>query len=78
MNKNIVLGGIVSALFIAGAIFAFSSGSGRVEAEERGNNAKAATCSCQGGPEKCGQGCSCGCQNKGAQAGSQSGCGCGR
>ncbi|HNX10589.1 MAG TPA: hypothetical protein PKI61_00370 [bacterium] len=78
MNKNILWGGMVSALFIAGAIFAFNSGSQKVAAEDANPSVKPASCACQGGPAKCGANCACGCQNKAAQTGASTGCGCGK
>jgi len=75
MNKNIVLGGIVAALFVAGAIFAFSSGPGKVAAVESNSGAKISGCTCQGGGANCGPTCGCGCQNK-VKTATQGGCGC--
>lgn len=84
MSKGVVLVGVITALFVAGAIFAVSSGAFPVSAgSPASDSAKVGGCGCQKDGGNCG--CidkeSCGCKGfcngqTSAAAGVKSGCGC--
>lgn len=84
MGKGVVLGGVITALFVAGAIFAVSSGASPASAGSlAAGSAKIEGCGCQkdGGNCGCTDKESCGCKGScngqtGAAAGAKSGCGC--
>lgn len=81
MGKGVVLGGVITALFVAGGIFAVSSGAFPASAST--DSAKVAGCGCQknGGSCGCTDKDSCGCKGAcggtgSAESGAKTGCGC--
>ncbi len=84
MSKGVIWGGVITALFVAGAIFAVSSGISPASAgNPASGSAKIEGCDCQkdGGSCGCTDKESCGCKGScnsqnGTGNGVKSGCGC--
>lgn len=84
MGKGVFLGGVITALFVAGAIFAVSSGAFPANAESSSTDQlKINGCGCQknGGSCGCTDKESCGCKGScngqaGQAAEAKAGCGC--